>query len=200
MRLQKNFLIVLVSAAVAGCSAASGTGASGPASAAAGTTTRSAAASSTRPAASSTGSAASSTQLAPSITPKVEAALRPTVTHFYSVYLGREVAASWDLLAPAVKKQISMQVWTGVHDACRPVNAGEARVIKAVTVFGNSAIVTIAIAGIPAKAGVSEDIFSYAQGRWGYSPTDIGIYRHGSITADVAAAKAAGICGSWTSF
>ena len=41
-----------------------------------------------------------------------------------------------------------------------------------------------------------EDVFNYTGGRWRYSPQAPGIYRHGSVTADIAAAKAAGLCTS----
>jgi hypothetical protein len=39
-------------------------------------------------------------------------------------------------------------------------------------------------------------VFNYAGGHWRYSPQAPGIYRHRSVTADIAAAKAAGLCKS----
>ena len=72
--------------------------------------------------------------------------------------------------------------------------AGKSRVIKAVTVFGNAAIVAETVAG--ALPGTAEDVFNYADGRWRYSPQDPSIYQHKSVTADIAAAKAAGLCTS----
>ena len=78
--------------------------------------------------------------------------------------------------------------------------AGKPRVIKALTVFGDAAIVTEAVTGAPSEPGTAEDVFGYADGRWSYSPQDLSIYHHGSVTADVAAAKAAGLCTSWKIF
>ena len=72
--------------------------------------------------------------------------------------------------------------------------------IKAMTVFGDAAIVTEAITGAPSQLGTAEDVFSYANGHWSYSPQDLSIYLHGSVTADIAAAKAAGFCTSWKVF
>jgi hypothetical protein len=205
MRLAKAFLAqavptALAAAALAGC----GGSASGPDSgtqmpAVRGTTGTTAG---TGVAATTGGntSAGGSAPLAPSITPKVEAAARPAAAHFYSTLSSGKFAASWDLLAPAVRKQIPLRVWVGVHDACPTATVGKTRVIKAVTVFGNAAIVTTVLPGAAAKARVSEDVFNYVSGQWAYSPEDLSIYEHGSVAADVAAAKKAALCTGWKSF
>jgi len=147
-----------------------------------------------------TGSAASSAPLAPSVTPRVVAAVRPAAARFYATLSAGNYATSWHLLAPAVRKQIPLRVWVRVHEACPTATAGRTRVIKAVTVFGNAAIVTTVIPGSTAKTQVSEDVFNYVSGQWGYSPEDLRIYEHGSVAADVAAAKAAALCAGWKSF
>ena len=185
MRLRNAFLAGLAAAALVGCSSA----AAGPDSGLRAPVILGPSA-----------PAASSARLAPSITPKVEAAVRPAAAHFYSVLSARKFTASWDLLAPSVKKQVPLGVWVGVHEACQNAAVGKPRAIKAVTVFGNAAIVTTVISGAPADGRVSEDVFNYANGRWTYSPRNIGIYLHGSVAADVAAAKAAGLCAGWESF
>ena len=177
MRLEKALLLGLVIASLAGCGGGSAPAASGP-----GT-----------PAASSGG-------LAPSITKDVQAAARPAAAHFYSVYSASKFTDSWHLLAVAARKQIPLRVWEGVHRACSSAGNGEPRVIKAVTLFGNAAIVTSVESGAPPKGDVTEDVFNYADGRWGYSPQEIGIYEHGSVRADIAAAKAARLCAGWKSF
>jgi hypothetical protein len=69
-----------------------------------------------------------------------------------------------------------------------------------VTAFGSAAIVTEAVAGIPANPGTAEDVFNYGDGQWSYSPGEVGIYAHGSIAADIAAAKSAGFCTGWKVF
>ena len=73
-------------------------------------------------------------------------------------------------------------------------SAGKSRVIKGVTVFGNAAIVAETVAGVTPRT--VEDVFNYTGGRWRYSPQAPGIYRHRSVSADIAAAKAAGLCQS----
>ena len=178
-------LATLAATAVAGCGSA-GPHSAGPAPAAGGS-----------PGTLHAGTAAS---VAPSITAGVKAAARPAAAHFYAVYSAGRYRASWQLLAPAVKRQIPVRAWVSVHEACPSADSSEPRVIKAVTVFGNAAIVTTTISGVPAVRATTEDVFDYADGRWGYSPEDLGIYQHGSVAADVTAAKHARLCGDWKSF
>ncbi len=132
--------------------------------------------------------------------PKMRAGARAAAAGFDAAYLANRFATSWQLLAPAVKRQIPEEVWIGVHDRCQPAAAAKVRVISAVTVFGDTAIVTEQIAGGSAKLRSTENVFSYANGRWGYEPQDLGLYHKKSVAADVAAAKAAGYCTSWKDF
>jgi len=133
------------------------------------------------------------------MTAGIKAAARPAAAHFYAVYSARRYVASWHLLAPASARQIRVRAWVAVHRACASAASAKPR-IKAVTVFGNAAIVTTTMAGVPAGRATTEDVFNFADGRWGYSPEDLGIYRQRSVAADVTAAKAAGLCAGWKSF
>jgi hypothetical protein len=128
--------------------------------------------------------------------PQQRAGARAAAAQFYGLYSTSRFAAFWNLLSPAMKRQVPQRVWISVHDACASAVAGKSRTIEAVTVFGNAAIVTESIAGAASKPGTTEDVFDYADGRWSYSPVDVGIYQHGSIAADISAAKAAGYCAS----
>lgn len=132
--------------------------------------------------------------------PKTQARARAAAAQFYGLYSAGHFAAVWDLLSPAAKHRISRRVWVSVHDACPSAGAGKARIIKAVTVFGSAAITTEAVAGAAAKLHTAEDVFDYAHGHWRYSPQDLSIYQNGSAAADIAAAKAAGLCVGWKIF
>jgi hypothetical protein len=90
---------------------------------------------------------------------------------------------------------VPRSLWIGLHVRCPVAAVGTARVITAVTVFGNAAIVTERVAGTVSRRTMAEDVFNYFNGRWGYSPSNLGIYHHRSVAADVAAARAAGLCG-----
>jgi hypothetical protein len=130
----------------------------------------------------------------PSASPQVKAKARAAAKQFYGLYATSRYAAFWDLMAPNTKRLVARKAWVGVHKACSAAGTGKSRVIKAVTVFGNAAIITETVAG--ASPVMVEDIFIYAEDRWRYSPQNPSIYHHGSVTADIAAAKAAGLCTS----
>jgi len=171
MRLWKGLLVSLVAAGLAGCNS----GTSG--SPAVPTPTITATASSVPPA-----------------SPHTKALARAAAEQFYGLYAASQYTALWHLLASTTRHQISRKAWVGVHEACSSAEAGKSRVIKAVTVFGNAAIVAETVSG--ALPGTAEDVFNYTDGRWRYSPQDPSIYQHKSVTADIAAAKAAGLCTS----
>jgi hypothetical protein len=174
MRFPKSILVGLVAAGLVGCS---GT-ASGP------------------PSSDATPTARTTASSVPPASPQMKAGARATAAQFYGLYAASRFAASWNLLAPATKRQVPKRVWVSVHEACPSAGAGKPRTIKAVTVFGNAAIVTEAISGAPVTPGTAEDVFNYANDHWSYSPEDLNIYHHGSVNADIAAAKAAGYCTS----
>lgn len=136
----------------------------------------------------------------PAADPAVRAAARPAATLFYEKFSARLFKDSWQLLAPGAKREIPLRVWQGVHRACQPVPALRPPVIKAVTVFGNAAIVTAVAADASSRRHTTREVFNFVGGRWGYQPADIGIYFHGSIAADTAAARRAGLCAGWKIF
>jgi hypothetical protein len=130
----------------------------------------------------------------PSATAGQKASARAAAKRFYGLYAASSYAALWSQLAPAVRREVPKAAWIGVHEACSAAVAGKSRNITAVTVFGNAAVVSETVAG--AKPGAVEDVFNYTGGHWRYSPQAPSIYGHGSVTADIAAAKAAGLCES----
>jgi hypothetical protein len=131
--------------------------------------------------------------------PKTRAAARAAAVRFDRLYFAGQFAAAWDLLAPAVKQEVPQRIWVSVHNSCPSATAGQAR-IRTVTLFGDTAIVTETRPGTRAKQRRNTVVFSFADNHWGYSPGDPGIYQHGSVAANVAAAKAAGFCTNWKDF
>jgi hypothetical protein len=126
--------------------------------------------------------------------PRTKAGARAAAAHFYSLYFRNQFAASWDLVAPAAKNQIPRSVWVAVHNGCPSASRGKTTVIRSVTLFGDTAIVTERSPGTRSMPGESADVFNYTKGHWGYSPGNPGIYHHRSVAADIAAAKAVGLC------
>jgi len=183
MRLCRCLAVALVAAGLAGCSVG---GSSEPSTAA--------------PSPVVPGVVTSTAPPAAPASPQMRAEARAAAAQFYGLYSASQFAAFWDLLSPATKRQVPMRVWVSAHDACPSAGAGKSRIIEAVTVFGSAAIITEAIAGAASKLDTAEDVFNYANGHWSYSLQDLSIYQHGSVAADIAAAKAAGFCTGWKIF
>jgi hypothetical protein len=133
--------------------------------------------------------------------PHAQGSARTAAQRFDRLYQAGHYAASWELLVPAMQRQIPRHLWVTVHQGCRASTvASTARAIKAVTVFGTAAIVTEAVTTGPPQHRRAEEVFSHVKGRWGFSPNDLSIYHHGSTADDIAAARKAGLCASWKSF
>jgi hypothetical protein len=128
------------------------------------------------------------------------ASARAAAARFDSEYFASQYAASWNLLASDVRRQVPENVWVKVHQSCPAATSGVTRTIKAVTVFGTTAIVTETVLGPNSHRNTAENLFYFAAGHWGYAPVNPGIYHRGSIAADIAAAKAAGLCAGWKAF
>lgn len=134
------------------------------------------------------------TQMAGPAEPLTEAGAHAAAANFYRLYSTGQFAASWDLLTFTAQRAIPRATWVGVHAGCPSGGAGTARVIESVLVFGSAAIVTETVGGAASQLGKSHDVFNYANGHWVYAPNDLSIYHHGSVAADIAAAKALGFC------
>jgi hypothetical protein len=145
------------------------------------------------------GGAATFAPSVPSASPQVKAAVHAAAAAFYGAYFTHQFAAAWALLTPHARLQIPRKLWVSVHERCLPTAAPDASQIGALTVFGEAAIVT----RHPVEGGgqsSTADVFNYADGQWGYSPSEISIYLHGSANADIAAARNAGMCRSPRAF
>lgn len=174
MRFPRSLLTGLVVAGLAGLAGCSGGG--------------------TAPAAGPVAKITATASSVPSATASQKASARAAAKRFYGLYATSDYATLWTMLAPATRHQVPRKAWIGVHQACSAASAGKSRVIKGVTVFGDAAIVAEAVSGVTLRP--AEDVFNYTGGHWRYSPQAPGIYRHRSVTADIAAAKAAGLCKS----
>jgi hypothetical protein len=122
------------------------------------------------------------------------AAAAAVAKQYFGLYSAGQFALSWTLLAPSAQRSVSKATWVAVHQGCPAQSAGLAYEVKDTTVTGNTAVVTVSLAGVAASIGSESEAFTYSGGRWGLVPDDLSFYRHGSIRADIAAAKAAGYC------
>lgn len=141
---------------------------------------------------------AASTAPRPPAEPETKAGVRASATAFYDLYAASQWAQAWAYLAPATQRAVSAKTWTEVHEQCTDHTAGLARTIKSVTLAGGTAVVDETVAGALGKLGTVSDAWGYSAGRWGLGlpASSMAVYSHGSVKADVTAAKAAGECAS----
>jgi len=135
----------------------------------------------------------------PSAQPQTEAALRADATTYYALVAASQWPQAWAMLTPASQQAVPESLYVAVHQGCPSASAGMARVIKSVVMAGDTAVVTETVAGaLGSVVGSQADAWAYAGGRWGFvePPSSTAIFSHGSAGADIAAAKAAGYCGT----
>jgi hypothetical protein len=124
--------------------------------------------------------------------PETRAAPATVAKQYFGLYSAGQFALSWTLLAPSAQHSVSKATWVAVHQGCPAQSAGLAYEVKDTMVTGNTAVVTVSLAGVAASIGSESEAFTYSAGRWGLVPDDLSFYKHGSIRADIAAAKATG--------
>jgi len=113
----------------------------------------------------------------------------------FNLYATSQWAATYQLLSPAAQHAVSEATWAKAQRGCPNQGVQLAGTIRSVTLTGNTAVVRAT--PLPGKAGwVSTDqVFTYSEGRWGYRPYDLDIYRGHTIGQIVAALKDRGFCG-----
>jgi len=128
--------------------------------------------------------------------PETAAAAAAVAKQYFGLYSAGQFALSWTLLAPSAQRAVSQATWVAVHQGCPSQAAGLAYNVKDTTLTGSAAVVTVTLAGAAASLASESESLTYSAGRWGFVPNDLSYYRHGSVKADIAAAKAAGYCAS----
>lgn len=127
---------------------------------------------------------------APLNEPATLAAVRADAADYLSLASAGQFAITYQMLSARARQVITQQAWVAVHQTC----AGTSYKIKHLAVAGHTATVTVGLTG--GRRGTLTETLVYAAGAWGVSPSDLNLYRHGSVAADVAAARAGGNCAS----
>jgi hypothetical protein len=123
--------------------------------------------------------------------PATVAAVRADAADYLSLASAGQFAITYQMLSASARQAITQQAWVAVHRTC----AGASYKIKHLAVTGKTATVTVALTGTGRRGTLTETMV-YAAGSWGISPGDPSLYQHGSVAADVAAAKAQASCAS----
>jgi hypothetical protein len=149
-----------------------------------------AASSSTPPAA-----VAPATSAAPAV-PDTAAAARSAAKSFFALYSAGQWAAAWQYLTAADKAEAPLRVYQAVHAGCPSKSAGLAYAIKDTTMAGKTAVITYGLSGVAGALGSATMTEKWTPSGWTVNPDNMSVYSHGSASADLAAARAAGDCAS----
>lgn len=110
---------------------------------------------------------------------------------FFGSYSNGQYAVAWSLLDASDRRAIPRATWVAVHDGCPSAMAGLTYQVSNVAVTGSTAIVTYMMRlGTHSKLGSGTQAFTYSAGRWRLRLSNPRVYEHGSVKADIAAAKA----------
>ena len=129
------------------------------------------------------------------VEPDTASAVRADADDYLTLYTAGQFAVIYQMLSASARQAIDQQAWVAVHRGCPGATGGMSYKIRHIAVTGKIAVVTVALTGATKPESATETLV-YAGGHWGFSPQDLALYRHGSVSADVAAAKAAGGCAS----
>lgn len=145
-------------------------------------------------AATTSAAAAASTTQASTVQSETAAAAAAVARQYLGLYSAGQFAAAYGLLAPSTQQTVGEPTWVAVHQGCPSQAAGLAYDVKDTTLTGNTAVVTVTLAGAASSLASESEALTYSSGRWGFVPNDLSLYEHGSVKADIAAAKAGGYC------
>ncbi|HTT53495.1 MAG TPA: hypothetical protein VMH35_19040 [Streptosporangiaceae bacterium] len=123
--------------------------------------------------------------------PATDAAVRADAGDYLSLASAGQFAVTYQMLSTADRQAVTEQAWVAVHQTC----AGTSYKITHLAVSGKTATVTVAVTGAGHRGTLTETLV-YSAGSWGISPQDLSLYQHGTVAADVAAAKAQDGCAS----
>jgi hypothetical protein len=161
-----------------------------------GTTATVPASSSTTAASATTGATTAPAASSSPAQAETAAAARAAAQQYFGLYSAGQFADAYGLLMPSIQQAVSEKTWVAVHEGCPVASAGLAYQVSQATLTGNTAIVSVSLSGVASSLGSKSVALTYVGGRWGINPGNLGIYQHGSVHADLAAARAAGFCAS----
>lgn len=124
------------------------------------------------------------------------AAAEQRATQYLALYSAGQWAAAYKYIDPGLDKNITEEVWLGVHDACENPSPGPIYLVS----HGLEPVGFVAFSVSPARAasalGSKLIYMTYSGGQWYNDPTNGWIYFGNSVSHAIAKAKGQGLCGS----
>jgi hypothetical protein len=131
--------------------------------------------------------------------PDTAAAAGTAAGRLLGYYAAGRFGQAWDMLTVPVQQQVPRATWNGFYGGCFAVTGVTYTVRQAVIRDPASAeviaVVAVSTRGDGPPPGYPLTLaFDYDGNRWRYQPNSTAIWGHGSVAADLAAARAAGVC------
>jgi hypothetical protein len=124
------------------------------------------------------------------------AAAKQRAMQYLALYSAGQWAAAYEYIAPGLDKNISEEVWLGVHDACKNPSPGPTYLVS----HGLQPVGLVDFSVSPTRAaaalGTKQIYMTYSGGQWYYDPSDGWIYFGHSVSHAIAKAKGQGLCSS----
>jgi hypothetical protein len=116
-------------------------------------------------------------------------AARAAAARVMGDFAARRYADAWQMLTPADQRAVPEATWVAVYGGCQHAPLAYAAGTPALSAGGTAAGVPVTVAGYPVLVD-----FAYDGGRWRYHPASLSMFAAGTVAADIAADRAAGIC------
>jgi len=128
--------------------------------------------------------------------PLTVAAAQQRATQYLALYSAGQWAAAYEYIAPGLDKNISKQVWVGVHDACKNPSVGPTYLVSHGLQPVGLVDFSVSPAGAASTLGTKQIYMTYSGGQWYYDPSNGWIYFGRSLSHAIAKAKGQGLCRS----
>jgi len=129
-------------------------------------------------------------------TPLTVAAARQRATQYLALYSAGQWAAAYEYIVPGLDKNISKEIWVGVHDACKNPSPGPTHLVSNGLQPVGLVDFSVSPAGAASALGTKQIYMTYSGGQWYYDPSNGWIYFGHSLSNAIAKAKGQGLCGS----
>jgi hypothetical protein len=136
----------------------------------------------------------------PAAVPDTPAAARSAAESLFALYAAEQYSAVYPGLDTQTRALVPERKWVRAHQACESSASGLSYKVGRPVMAGQSAVMSVSLAGAAAAIGSEEVTFVYQGGGWFWAPSSsdmsaAGNYK-GTVRQVVARLKTAGECGS----
>jgi hypothetical protein len=132
-------------------------------------------------------------------TPDTAAEAQTAAENLFALYAAGQYTAVYPMLSAQTRATVPEHKWVAVHEDCLSAAAGLSYKVGKPVMAGQTAVMSVSLAGAASAVGSEEESFVYQDGGWFWAPSAAnmsasGNYK-GTVARIVASLKAAGFCG-----